>query len=490
MTAEDSKNYIVTFGCRLNAFESEAIKQAVNEARVENLAIFNSCAVTEKSERDLRAAIRKMRRENPNQKIILTGCAAQINPEKYAKMPEIDLIIGNADKSKPESYDFAKNSSIFLSSNNHKNSKQNLQKKIQERANLNQGKDEKTSSISSKNQHQDQLFIASKQKDKLALTLDETSKIKVNSIMSVRDTAPQLVSYFENQTRAFLEIQNGCNHRCTFCIIPYGRGNSRSVPFGEIVNQTRKLVQAGHQEIVLTGVDISDYGLDLPGSPNLSQMIKRLLKLVPKLPRLRLSSVDVAELKDDFFEVLSDEPRFMPYLHLSVQSGDDLILKRMARRHNRQQILDFCSKARKIRPEITFGADIIAGFPTESDEMFNNSLTLISEADLIFTHIFPYSKRTGTPAANMPQIDGKIIKERAKKLREAGEKQLELYLRKQIGKEFLVLFEKNNKGKTENFLDVKLLDSTDCQTNQSKILKVFINNQQNKILTGAFSNLI
>ena len=274
--------------------------------------------------------------------------------------------------------------------------------------------------------------------------------------MSVRDTAPQLVSYFENQTRAFLEIQNGCNHRCTFCIIPYGRGNSRSVGFGEIVSQCKKMIANGHQEIVLTGVDISDYGIDLPHPLTLAQMIKKLLKLVPDLQRLRLSSIDVSELDDEFLEVLASELRLTPYLHLSAQSGDDLILKRMKRRHNRQQLLDFCTKARKLRPDITFGADLIAGFPTEDQQMFENSLKLIEQADLIFTHIFPYSPRLGTPASKMKQLDSKIIKDRTKILRDAGEKQLAKFLGKQIGKEFLVLVEKNNCGKTTNFLNVRI----------------------------------
>lgn len=453
MTAEESKNQIITFGCRLNAFESEAIKAAAASSGEQNLTIFNSCAVTEKSERDLRAAIRKARKQNPQTKIIVTGCAAQINPQKYAKMSEVDLIIGNADKSKPESYRSHHKNSIFES--------------------------EITTQLpSNSNHHQDQIFLTSQLKQSQFLSLEETNKIRVNDIMSVRKTAPQLVSYFESQTRAFVEIQNGCNHRCTFCIIPFGRGNSRSVAFGEIVATVRKMVASGHKEVVFTGVDISDYGLDLPSPLRLSQMIKRLLKLVPELPRLRLSSIDVAEIDEDFLEILANEKRFMPYLHLSVQSGDDLILKRMARRHNRQQIIDFCQRARQIRPEITFGADLIAGFPTETDEMFENSLSLISEADLIFTHIFPYSKRSGTAAAKMPQIDGKIIKERAAKLRQKGEEQLQAYLRKQIGARMQVLVEKDETGKSENFLDVKLegkaQKSSICEVKITGITKKFL----------------
>jgi threonylcarbamoyladenosine tRNA methylthiotransferase MtaB len=425
VAAADSNNQVITFGCRLNAYESEAIKSALKKTDQKNLIVFNSCAVTSEAERELRQAVRKARRNNPEAKIIVTGCAAQIDPEKYAKMTEVDLVLGNAEKSNSESYDFTRSSKPYLPN------------------------------LKSVN-HQDQIFLNEKKNSAVFLTTDETSKIKVNDIMSVRETAPQLVSYFENQTRAFLEIQNGCNHRCTFCIIPFGRGNSRSVAFGEIVTQVRKMVAAGHKEVVFTGVDISGYGEDLPVPLTLSQMIKRLLKLVPELPRLRLSSIDVAEIDEEFFEILANEPRFMPYLHLSVQSGDDLILKRMKRRHNRDQVLEFCEKARQLRPEMSFGADIIAGFPTENDAMFENSLKLVDEAGISFTHIFPYSKRDGTPAAKMPQVNGKIIKERARLLREAGQNQLQNFLKKQIGKNLKVIVEKNGVGKSENFFDVKI----------------------------------
>jgi threonylcarbamoyladenosine tRNA methylthiotransferase MtaB len=431
--ASAGDNQIVTFGCRLNAFESEAIKEALKKSDQKNLIVFNSCAVTSEAERELRVALRKARKNNPDAKIVVTGCAAQIDPEKYAKMAEVDLVLGNVEKSNPESYE-----------KNFSNST------IQE----------KVTNSDSDIAHKDRIFFDTKKAAANFLTPNETSKIKVNDIMSVRDTAPQLVSYFEDKTRAFLEIQNGCNHRCTFCIIPFGRGNSRSVAFGEIVTQVKKMVAAGHKEVVFTGVDISGYGEDLAVPITLTSMIKRLLKLVPELPRLRLSSIDVAEIDDkntgEFFEILRDEPRFMPYLHLSVQSGDDVILKRMKRRHNRQQVLDFCAKARQIRPEITFGADIIAGFPTETDEMFQNSVRLIEEAGIIFTHIFPYSKRDGTPAAKMPQINGKIIKERGKILRETGARELQKFLAKQIGKNLSVILEKDGFGKSENFLDVKI----------------------------------
>jgi threonylcarbamoyladenosine tRNA methylthiotransferase MtaB len=452
MTIDADNNQIVTFGCRLNAYESEAIKEALKKTDQKNLIVFNSCAVTSEAERELRQAVRRARKNNPEAKIVVTGCAAQIDPQKYAKMAEVDLVLGNVEKSNPQSYG-------LLS--------QQIPKQVQDDEDL--GKIslhchpeivfESIIDIASKDiSHKDRLFFENRNAAANFLTTNETSKIKVNDIMSVRETAPQLVSYFENQTRAFLEIQNGCNHRCTFCIIPFGRGNSRSVAFGEIVEQAKKMVALGHKEIVLTGVDISGYGEDLAAPITLSKMIKRFLKLVPELPRLRLSSIDIAEIDEEFFDILKNEPRFMPYLHLSVQSGDDLILKRMKRRHNRQQVLDFCAKARQIRPEITFGCDIIAGFPTETDEMFENSVRLIEQAQIIFTHIFPYSKREGTPAAKMPQVNGTIIKERAKILREAGQKELHKLLKKQIGKTISVIVEKDGIGKSENFLDVKISD--------------------------------
>ncbi len=429
MTADVADNKIITFGCRLNAYESEAIKEALKKSDQKNLIVFNSCAVTSEAERELRHAVRRARKDNPLAKIVVTGCAAQIDPEKYARMEEVDLVLGNQEKSKAESY--LENFTNIPSAEKIANSNADIA-------------------------HKDQIFFENKKSAATFLNPYDTSKIKVNDIMSVKDTAPQLVSYFENKTRAFLEIQNGCNHRCTFCIIPFGRGNSRSVAFGEIVDQVKKMVAAGHKEVVFTGVDISGYGEDLAVKITLSGMIKRLLKLVPELPRLRLSSIDVAEIDEEFFEILKNEPRFMPYLHLSVQSGDDVILKRMKRRHNRAQVLEFCAKARQIRPDITFGCDIIAGFPTETDEMFLNSVKLIEEAGIIFTHIFPYSKRDGTPAAKMPQINGTIIKERAKILREAGASELQKFLKTQVGKNVSVIVEKDGVGKSENFLDVKI----------------------------------
>ena len=456
MTTAADNNQVITFGCRLNAYESEAIKEAIKQTDQKNLIVFNSCAVTSEAEKDLRAALRKARKNNPEAKIVVTGCAAQIDPQKYAKMAEVDMVLGNTEKSNPDSYK-AKNESKKLTTHHS------------------------PLTTSDEIAHKDKIFAETKKNSQIVLTEFETEKIKVNDIMSVRDTAPQLVSYFENQTRAFLEIQNGCNHRCTFCVIPFGRGNSRSVAFGEIVTQVKKMVAAGHKEVVFTGVDISGYGENLAVKITLSQMIRRLLKLVPELPRLRLSSVDVAELDEEFFDILRNEPRFMPYLHLSVQSGDDVILKRMKRRHTRQQVLDFCAKARQIRPEITFGADIIAGFPTENDEAFENSRLLIEEAGIIFTHIFPYSKREGTPAAKMPQVNGTIVKERARILRETGAKELEKFQKTQIGKVVNVIVEKDNKGKSENFLDIKI-DSDGVATKE--IAQVKITDFRDNILLG------
>ena len=448
-TTEEGRNKIVTFGCRLNFYESEGIKAAVKKSDQENLIIFNSCAVTSQAEQQLRQSVRKAKRENPDAKIVVTGCAAQIDPAKYAKMDEVDLVLGNEEKDKAESY--LEEDSRLL--------KDNTPPDFVSHPSLRRGESQSSSVTSSErggSSHQDKLFFNNLEKNQQSLTLEQGEKIKVNDIMSLKETAPQMVSYFENKTRAFLEIQNGCNHRCTFCIIPFGRGNSRSVMFGDIVAQTRAMVAAGHKEVVLTGVDISDYGKDLELKITLSQMIRRLLNLVPELPRLRLSSIDAAEIDDELLEFIATQKRFMPYLHISLQSGDDMILKRMKRRHTRSQVVEFCQKVRELRPEVTFGADIIAGFPTETDEMFENSLSLIKEAGIVFTHIFPYSKREGTPAAKMPAVNGKIVKERARLLREAGAAELNSYLQKQIGKKFNVIVEGDGMAKTENFLDVDL----------------------------------
>jgi len=486
MTIEENNNRVVTFGCRLNAYESEAIKKAVSDSHQNNLIVFNSCAVTSQAERQLRQAVRKARKENPDAKIVVTGCAAQIDPEKYAKMTEVDLVLGNLEKSKAKSYDgvtIGVKNFVEAIKYSGKNSAVDLGDQSSGALQLQAGGHHHNRHHHN-TAHQDKLFLDAKNAAANFLTADETAKIKVNDIMAVKDAAPQLVSYFENKTRAFLEIQNGCNHRCTFCIIPFGRGNSRSVAFGEIAAQVKKMVEMGHKEVVLTGVDISEYGQDLAAPISLSQMIKRLLALVPELPRLRLSSIDVAEIGDGILDLIANEKRFMPYLHLSAQSGDDMILKRMKRRHNRAQVLEFCAKARQLRPEITFGADIIAGFPTETDEMFENSVKLISEAGIIFTHIFPYSKRSGTPAAKMPQVNGLVIKNRAKILREAGEKELQKYLQTQIGKTLNVIVEKNNIAKSENFLDVKLITKENLKAGE--ILQVKVSGVESNFLVANF----
>lgn len=376
---------VVTFGCRLNTYESELIKKSATEAGLENAIIFNSCAVTSEAERQLRQAIRKARRENPDAEIIVTGCAVQVNSAKYSSMPEVNKVLGNEEKVVANSY------------------------------------------------------------------LSATEPVLVNDIMSIKETALQMIEGFENQARAFLQVQNGCNHRCTFCIIPYGRGNSRSVPIGEIVNQIRALTANGYNEVVLTGVDVTDYGLDLPGQPSLAQMIRRVLALVPELKRLRLSSIDVAEINEEMYELIFNEKRLMPHLHLSLQAGDNMILKRMKRRHNREQVIEFCKLVKSKRPEVTFGADIIAGFPTESDEMFKNSLDIINEAGLVYLHVFPYSEREGTPASKMPSVPKNIRKERAKLLREAGMINLVEHCKMQIGKTLSCIIESNSTARAEDF---------------------------------------
>lgn len=383
---------LITFGCRLNTYESEVMRGHAKAAGLEDAIIFNTCAVTKEAERQARQAIRKARRKNPNAKIIVTGCASQISPQSYAEMPEIDQIIGNDLKLKPETWGVRHN-----------------------------------------------------------------DRVLVNDIMSVTETAGHLVEGFEDRSRAFLQVQNGCDHRCTFCIIPYGRGNSRSVPIGVIAQQTRALVEQGYKEIVFTGVDVTSYGPDLPGSPTFGQMIRRVLALVPELPRLRLSSLDPVEIDDDLWRLIAEEPRLMPHLHLSLQAGDDLILKRMKRRHLRQDAIEMCKRSRDLRPDIEFGADIITGFPTETEEMFQNTLNIVEECDLTYLHVFPYSEREGTPAAKIPdQVDPPIRKERAARLRAKGDEQLQKLLKRNLNKTAQVIVEKNNFARTENFCPVQL----------------------------------
>lgn len=381
-----------TFGCRLNHFESAAISEHI--AGRENITVINSCAVTAEAERQVRQTIRKIHKETPEREIYVTGCAAQLQPDAFAAMPGVAKVIGNAAKTDPASY----------------------------------APDGATA---------------------------EKPSIIVSDIMRLKETAGHMAASFEGRTRAFLEIQNGCNHRCTFCIIPYARGNNRSVPPGEIIARARELCARGYKEIVLTGVDISDYGKDLPGAPTLGALCRRLLKLVPDLARLRLSSVDVAELDNDVLDVLANEERFTPYFHLSLQSGNDMILKRMKRRHLRDDILRFCDTARRLRQGMAFGADIIAGFPTETEAMFADTVNLIDEADLQFLHIFTYSPRPDTPAARMPQTPLQVRKERAARLRAAGENSLARHCAKKHGTTEEILVEHGGTARTADFTPVR-----------------------------------
>ncbi len=382
---------IFTFGCRLNAFESEAIRELAQAGARENLIVVNTCAVTAEAERQARQTIRKLRRDNPGAEILVTGCAAQIDPARYAAMPEVDRVVGNREKLRPETYGAA-----------------------------------------------------------------AEERVVVDDIMSVTETAGHLISGFAKRTRAFIQVQNGCDHRCTFCIIPYGRGNSRSVPAGEVITQIRGLVETGVQEVVISGVDITSYGADLPGSPGLGSLVRRILKLVPDLPRLRISSVDCIELDAELFRAMAEEERLMPHLHLSLQSGDDMILKRMKRRHSRADAIRLTETLRAERPDIVFGADLIAGFPTETEEMFQNSLAIIQDCGLTWMHIFPYSERPGTPAARIPnQVPKAERKARAKLLREAGTQAEVRYLASLAGTEAKVLIERNGLGHTETFAPVR-----------------------------------
>lgn len=381
---------IVTFGCRLNAYESEVIRTRAAEDGLSNAIVFNTCAVTNEAVRQARQAIRKARRENPDARLIVTGCAAQIDPAAFAAMAEVDLVLGNAEKSQAGAY---------------------------------------------------------------ADRIPE-GKVRVNDIMSVRETAGHLIDGLKDRARAYVEVQNGCDHRCTFCIIPYGRGNSRSAPAGEVVEQVRKLAAQGYQEVVLTGVDVTSWGADLPGQPTLGQLVARILKLVPDLPRLRLSSIDAAEIDPDLMRCLAEEPRLMPYLHLSLQAGDDMILKRMKRRHLRADALKLVSDVRAVRPDVAFGADLIAGFPTETDEMFANTLALVEEAGLAFLHVFPFSPRPGTPAARMPQLPRNVIKARAARLRAAGEAALTRHLDRQAGRLLSGLVERPGVARADDFTEI------------------------------------
>ncbi|MFA7261942.1 MAG: tRNA (N(6)-L-threonylcarbamoyladenosine(37)-C(2))-methylthiotransferase MtaB [Caulobacter sp.] len=388
LAADADDVQVVTFGCRLNAYESEALRARAQADGLENAVVFNTCAVTNEAVRQARQAIRKARRERPGARLIVTGCAAQIDPAAFAAMPEVDLVLGNADKAAP------------------------------------------------------------------GALADTSARVRVNDIMSVRETAGHLIDGLRDRARAFVEVQNGCDHRCTFCIIPFGRGNSRSAAAGEVVEQVRRLTAEGYREVVLTGVDITSWGADLPGQPTLGQLVSRILKLVPDLPRLRLSSIDAAEIDPDLMRCLAEEPRLMPYLHLSLQAGDDLILKRMKRRHLRADALKLIADVRAVRPDTAFGADLIAGFPTESDAAFENTLALVEEAGLSFLHVFPYSARPGTPAARMPPVKGTVIKDRARRLREAGEAALRRHLARQVGRVLNGLVEKPGVARADDFTEI------------------------------------
>lgn len=380
-------------GCRLNMYETEAMKELVTQSGLTDTVVINTCAVTAEAVRKAKQDIRKLRRQNPGAKLVVTGCAAQTEPETFAKMAEVDIVIGNTEKMQPATW--AGLASDF-----------------------------------------------------------GTEPVQVDDIMSVTETAGHLIDGFGTRSRAYVQVQNGCDHRCTFCIIPFGRGNSRSVPAGVVVDQIKRLVKKGYAEIVLTGVDMTSWGADLPATPRLGDLILRILKLVPDLPRLRISSIDSIEVDPALMRAIATEGRLMPHLHLSLQHGDDLILKRMKRRHLRDDAIRFTEEAMRLRPEMTFGADIIAGFPTETEAHFKSSLALVKDCNLTWLHVFPYSVRNGTPAARMPQVNGRDIKSRAARLRAAGEEQVALHLRAQIGKNHNVLMERPNMGRTQQFAEV------------------------------------
>ena len=385
-----------TLGCRLNAYETEAMKELAAAAGVENAVVVNTCAVTAEAVRKAKQEIRRLRRENPDATLIVTGCAAQTEPETFAAMPEVSHVVGNTEKMHPATW-----------------------------AQFNRSPD----------------FIG------------DTERVQVDDIMSVRETAGHLIDGF-GRHRAYVQVQNGCDHRCTFCIIPFGRGNSRSVPAGVVVEQIRRLADNGFAEVVLTGVDLTSWGADLPATPRLGDLVMRILRLVPDLARLRISSIDSIEVDDALLQAIATEPRLMPHLHLSLQAGDDMILKRMKRRHLRDDAIRFCEQARRLRPDMVFGADIIAGFPTETDAMFENSVRLVEDCGLTFLHVFPYSARKGTPAARMPQVNGAVVKDRAARLRAVGDQALLVHLQAQAGQTHRILTESPRMGRTEQFTEV------------------------------------
>jgi len=388
---------VVTFGCRLNSYESEVMKREAEAAGLKDAILINTCAVTGEAVRQARQAVRKARRDNPDAKVIVTGCAAQTESETFSSMEEVDLVLGNTEKLERKSY-----------------------------------------------------------QDVAAFGISESEKVRVNDIMSVEETAGHLIDGLTGRARAFVQVQNGCDHRCTFCIIPYGRGNSRSVPMGVVIDQIRRLTANGYNEIVLTGVDITSYGADLPGASKLGTLTAKILKMVPELKRLRLSSIDSIEADDDLMRVIAEDHRLMPHFHLSLQAGDDMILKRMKRRHLRADTIRFCEEVRRMRPDVVFGADIIAGFPTETEEMFENSLKIVDECGLTHLHVFPFSPRPGTPAARMPQLPRDVVKDRGARLRAKGEEALTRHLTDEVGRIRPVLIEKEGLGRTEQFTQVEL----------------------------------
>ncbi|KPQ15320.1 MAG: MiaB-like tRNA modifying enzyme [Rhodobacteraceae bacterium HLUCCO18] len=404
-----------TLGCRLNAYETEAMRELSAAAGVEDAVIVNTCAVTAEAVRKARQEIRKLRRAHPNARLIVTGCAAQTEPGTFRDMGEVDLVIGNTEKMQPGTW----------------------------------------------------TGIA-------ADFIGDTEKVQVDDIMSVTETAGHLIDGFGTRSRAYVQVQNGCDHRCTFCIIPFGRGNSRSVPAGVVVDQIRRLVDRGYNEVVLTGVDLTSWGGDLPGTPRLGDLVMRILRLVPDLPRLRISSIDSIEADDNLMLAIATEPRLMPHLHLSLQHGHDLILKRMKRRHLRDEAIAFCEEARRLRPDMTFGADIIAGFPTETEDHFAASLSLVAACDLTWLHVFPYSPRPGTPAAKMPPVDGAVIKDRARRLREAGQQAVAWHLSAQLGRTHAVLMETPRMGRTAQFAEAVF----DTDQPEGRIVEAVITGQR------------
>jgi threonylcarbamoyladenosine tRNA methylthiotransferase MtaB len=401
---------VITMGCRLNAAESETMRRLASDE--DDLVIVNSCAVTGEAVRQARQAIRRAKRARPNARVIVTGCAAQVEPETFAVMPEVSRVIGNGEKFRPSSF---------------------RPKPGSQRDNG-----------------------AEPPLPEIPAFAGMTERIVVSDIFAVQEKSPHLAAAFCERSRAFVEVQNGCDHRCTFCIIPYGRGNSRSVPAGIVVERIKELVDEGVQEVVLTGVDVTSYGPDLPGSPTLGQLVERILRHVPTLPRLRLSSIDSVEIDPRLEEIICGEPRFMPHLHMSFQAGDDMILKRMKRRHSRAQAVDTVARLKARRPEIAIGADLIAGFPTETDEMHENSMRLIDECDIVMGHIFPFSPRVGTPAARMPQVTPSAVKARARRLREATERRKTDWLKSLVGTKQQVLVERGGTGHAENFATVRV----------------------------------